>query len=194
MKMRMALLSTSMADLSPMYYIIYEEQLALETMSSYAQYLTNLPHERENETDAIQTDTKNKIGVVMTEILSKHSYTLYAEQGKVRFFKLLFEKCLNPSAAARRLGFHIRAAQRWAGNYEKNSDSIFEKFKKTGGHLHIVNEKYKEVILKCTDESPSSALEQVVKRLREAFKDLKISKNVLYKVMRNDYNITLKKT
>jgi hypothetical protein len=44
----------------------------------------------------------------------------------VRFFKLLFEKCLSAATAAKQLGIHVRTAQKWAKQYEKDPDSIFE--------------------------------------------------------------------
>ncbi|KAL1928962.1 hypothetical protein VTP01DRAFT_2021 [Rhizomucor pusillus] len=114
----------------PMDYIVDEEQYRLETLSSYTQYLSILPQQEDNETEAI------------------HAYRRQY-QDKVRFFKLFFEKCLSASAAAKQLGIHARTAQRWAKQYERDPDSIFEK--------------------QCFDENPSAVLEQVMEQLRQAF-------------------------
>lgn len=114
----------------PMDYVVDEEQYALETVSSYTQYLRNTPRERDRESDAMLIEDMNKgIDVRMREASVKRAYTLYTDQDKVRFFKLLFEKCLSASAAAKQLGIHVRTAQRWAEQYEKDPNSIFEKRK-----------------------------------------------------------------
>lgn len=99
-------------------------------MSSYTQYLYNLPHDRDNELDAVQTeDARNDTDgdVLMREASARRNYTLYTVQDKVKFFKLLFEKCLSASSAAKQLGIHVRTAQRWVQQYERDPDSIFEK-------------------------------------------------------------------
>lgn len=80
----------------PMDYVVDEEQYALETVSSYTQYLFNLSHDKDGESDAMQKeDSKNDTDVPMREASARRSYTLYTVQDKVRLFKLLFEKCLS---------------------------------------------------------------------------------------------------
>jgi hypothetical protein len=100
----------------PMDYIVDDEQYRLETLSSYTRYLSTLPQQGENETEAMQIkdDVKADIDVAMKEASIKRNYTLYTDQDKVRFFKLVFEKCLSASAAVKQLGIHVRTAQRWA--------------------------------------------------------------------------------
>jgi transposase len=49
---------------------------------------------------------------------------------------------LNASAAARQLGIHIRAAQRWVKRYYEDPESIFEK-KKKAGRRRILGEEHK---------------------------------------------------
>ena len=46
-------------------------------------------------------DAKDDADVCMKEGLSKRAYTLYTDQDKVRFFKLVFEKVMSASAAAK---------------------------------------------------------------------------------------------
>jgi hypothetical protein len=60
---------------------------------------------------------------------------------KTRFFHLFFSKCLNASVATQ-LGIPIRAAQRWVKRYYKDSESIFEKKKKSGQH-RILGEEHR---------------------------------------------------
>ncbi|KAL1928080.1 hypothetical protein VTP01DRAFT_2996 [Rhizomucor pusillus] len=152
-----------------MGYIVDEEQYALETLSSYTQYLRNRTRESDGRSDAMQTD-----------------------DDKVRFFKLMFQKVLSASAAAKQSAFHVRTAQRWAKQYEVNPDSIFAKRKKNG-HPRILGEEHKKVILEYVDENPSVVLEQLMERLLQRFKGLKVSKSTVYDFVRTQCNLSLKK-
>ncbi|EIE82353.1 hypothetical protein RO3G_07058 [Rhizopus delemar RA 99-880] len=96
----------------------------------------------------------------------------------VRFFKLLFERCLSEAAAAKQLGIHVRTAQKQAEQYKRDPDSIFEKRTKAGRPC-ILNEEHKKVILECSDENPSVVLDDVMKRLGQVFTELKLSKSTL---------------
>ncbi|KAG1440623.1 hypothetical protein G6F56_011845 [Rhizopus delemar] len=96
----------------PIDYIVDEEQFRLETLSSHTQYLAQ-PASGERE--------KDRCNAV------KRDYTCYSDQDKVKFFKLLFERCLCAAAAAKQLEIHVRTVQ-----YEKDPDSIYEKRRKTG--------------------------------------------------------------
>ncbi|ORE07710.1 hypothetical protein BCV72DRAFT_325665 [Rhizopus microsporus var. microsporus] len=130
--------------------------------------------------------------VCMKEALSKRAYTLYTDQDKVRFFKLMFEKVMSASAAAKQLGIHVRTAQRWAQMYKTDPDSVFIKHKKTG-RSRILQEEHKQVALEYIDENPSAVLEQVMERLLQNFQDLKVSKSTVYNFVRTEYNLSLKK-
>ncbi|KAL1931091.1 hypothetical protein VTP01DRAFT_10228 [Rhizomucor pusillus] len=177
----------------PMDYVIDEEQHALETLSSYTQYLRNLPCESDHGSDAMQTEVAKKdVDVRMRETSVKRAYTLYTDQDKVRFFKLLFEKYLSASAAAKQLGIHVRTAQRWAKQYEKDPDSIFEKRKKNG-RPRILSEEHKKVILGYIVENPSAILEQLMERLLQRFEGLKVSKSTVYDFVRTQCNLSRKK-
>ena len=112
----------------PMDYIVDEEQFRLETLSSHTQYLAQLSLESEKGIEAMQVErevVKPRSDVKMRETSVKRSYTRYSDQHKVRFFKLLFEKCLSAAAAATQLEIHVRTAQKWAKQYEKDPDSVF---------------------------------------------------------------------
>lgn len=87
----------------PMEYIVDDEQYRLEALNSHTRYLSTLHEQGENETEAMQIeDSMNtEADVTMREASIKRNYTLYTDQDKVRFFKLLFEKCLSASAAAK---------------------------------------------------------------------------------------------
>jgi hypothetical protein len=70
---------------------------------------------------------KPRRDAVMREVSMKRNYTRYSDQDKVRFFKVLFESCLNAAATTKWLGIHVRTAQKWAEQYERDPNSIFEK-------------------------------------------------------------------
>ncbi|KAI7862271.1 hypothetical protein BDF14DRAFT_114960 [Spinellus fusiger] len=99
-----------------MDYIVDRKQFRLETLSSHTQYLAQLPLESENEVEAMQMEREAKASndVVMRETSMKRNYTRYSDQDKVRFFKLLFEKCLSAAAAAaaKQLWIHVCTTQK----------------------------------------------------------------------------------
>ncbi|CEG71396.1 hypothetical protein RMATCC62417_07143 [Rhizopus microsporus] len=173
-----------------MDYIVDEEQFRLETLSSHTQYLAQLP--LESETMQIEKEAKPSSDVKMRQASVKRSYTRYSDQGKVRFFKLLFEKCLSAAAAATQLEIHVRTVQKWAKQYEKDPDSVFEKRRKTG-RPHILQEEHKSAILECVDENPSVVLDEVMKKLKQIFTDLKVSKTTLFDFVKQHCNLSLKK-
>lgn len=81
----------------PMDYIVDEEQYAFETISSYSQYLRNMPVAKDRQTAAMQTDgVKNDSDICMRDA----SVTL------------LFEKCMTASTAAKQLRINVRMGQR----------------------------------------------------------------------------------
>ena len=177
----------------PMDYIIDEKRYALETVSSHTQYLHNQPQENNFDVDSMADEgAKDDPDVCMKEASSKRAYTFYTDQDKVRFFKLVFEKVMSASAAAKQLGIHVRTAQRWAQMYKTDPDSIFIKHKKTG-RSRILHEEHKQVILEYIDENPSVVLEQVMERLLQKFRDLKASKSTVYNFVRTECNLSLKK-
>ncbi|ORE06044.1 hypothetical protein BCV72DRAFT_329574 [Rhizopus microsporus var. microsporus] len=97
----------------PMEYIIDEERYTLETVRLHTQYLHNKPQENNFDVSSmVDEDAKDDPDVCMKEASSKRAYTLYTDQGKVRFFKLMFKKVMSASAAAKQLGIHVRTAQR----------------------------------------------------------------------------------
>jgi hypothetical protein len=79
----------------PMDYIVDEEQFRLETLGSHTQYLAQRPLAIEEE-EAMQMDNQIKDSNDVVKGTSvKRNYTRYSDQDKVRFFKLMFEKCLS---------------------------------------------------------------------------------------------------
>ncbi|ORE12388.1 hypothetical protein BCV71DRAFT_240173 [Rhizopus microsporus] len=115
--------------------------------------------EHSTASGAREREAKPNRDVKMKETSVKRNYTRYSDQDKVRFFKLLFERCLSAAAAANQLGIHVRTAQKWAAQYEKDPDSIFQKRRKTG-RPRILHEEHKSVILECIDENPSVVLDE----------------------------------
>ena len=178
----------------PMDYIVDEEQFRLEALSSHIQYLAQLPLERVKIVEATQVEKEVQpdSDVVMRETSMKRNYTRYSDQDKVRFFRLLFEKCLSAAAAAKQLGIHVRTAQKWAKQYEENPDSIFEKGRKTG-RPRILHDGHKSVILECIDENPSIVLDELMKKLKQIFTELKVSKSTLFDFIKEHCNLSLKK-
>ncbi|CEI93076.1 hypothetical protein RMCBS344292_07319 [Rhizopus microsporus] len=176
-----------------MDYIIDEERYALETVSSHTQYLYNQPQENNFDVGSMTDEgAKDDVDFCMEEASSKRMYTLYTDQGKIRSYKLMFEKVMSASATAKQLGIHVRTAQRWAQMYKTDPDSIFINHKKTG-RSRILQEEYKQVILEYIDENPSAVLEQVMERLLQKFQDLKVSKSTIYNFVRTECNLSLKK-
>ncbi|EPB81423.1 hypothetical protein HMPREF1544_11858 [Mucor circinelloides 1006PhL] len=93
----------------PIDYIVEEEQFRLETLSSHTQYLDQLHLESEKLIETVQIEkVKPSNDAKMKETSMKRSYTHYSDQDKVRFFELLFERCLSAAAAAKCLGIHVR--------------------------------------------------------------------------------------
>ncbi|KAG1452272.1 hypothetical protein G6F55_008764 [Rhizopus delemar] len=178
----------------PMDYIVDEEQFRLETLSSHTQYLAQMPQESERETEAMQMDIriKHSSDVIMRETSVKRNYTRYSDQDKVRFFKLMFEKCLSAAATATQLGIHVRTGQKWAKQYEKDPGSIFEKRRKTG-RPRILHEEHKNTILECIDENLSVVLDEIMKKLKQIFTELKVSKSTLFDFVKKHCNLSLKK-
>ena len=127
-------------------------------------------------------DAKDDPDICMKEASSKRAYTLYTDQDKVRFFKLMFGKVLSASTAAKQLGIHVRTAQRWAQMYKTDSGYIFIKHLKTG-RSRILHQEYKQVILEYIDENSSVVLEQVMERLLQKFQDIKVSLKALSTIL-----------
>ncbi|KAI8874603.1 hypothetical protein K501DRAFT_281166 [Backusella circina FSU 941] len=107
----------------PMDLVVDEELYAIETISS----------QRQSNPVILPTADERNCDVDM-ELCNKRRYTVYSYEDKTRFFHLFFSKCLNASAAAaaRQLGIHIWAAQRWVKRYYEDPESIFEKKKNQG--------------------------------------------------------------
>ncbi|KAG1268689.1 hypothetical protein G6F66_014012 [Rhizopus arrhizus] len=108
----------------PMDYIVDEEQFRLETLGSHTQYLAQRPLAIEEE-EAMQMDNQIKDSNDVVKGTSvKRNYTRYSDQDKVRFFKLMFEKCLSAATAATQLGIHVRTGQKWTKQYEKDPETL----------------------------------------------------------------------
>ncbi|CEI91414.1 hypothetical protein G6F70_002992 [Rhizopus microsporus] len=140
----------------------------------------------------VEKEAKSNRDVIMREASGKRNYTRYSDQDKMKFFKLLFEKCLSAAAAAKQLGVHIRTAQKRAVQYEKDPDSIFEKRRKTG-RPRILHEKHKSAILEYINENPSVVLGDVMKKLKQVFTELKVSKTTLFDFVKEHCNLSFKK-
>ncbi|KAF7730168.1 hypothetical protein EC973_002776 [Apophysomyces ossiformis] len=92
---------------------------------------------------------------------------------------LVNDKCLSASAAAKQAKNLRRMAQRWAKQYEKDPDSILEKWQKTSRPC-LLNQEHKKVILGCINESPSTILEQVMEQLKQNFTEIEVSMSTLH--------------
>lgn len=147
-----------------MDYVVDEEQYTLQPISSHTDYLRTLYNVHNHREPAVMhMDEPQSRDIRMRESNTKRDYTVYMDQDKVRFFKLMFERVLSASAAAKQLGIHVRLAQRWALQYEKDSESTFKK-RKINGRPCILYENHKKVILECVDESPWIVLEQLMEK------------------------------
>ncbi|KAG0170256.1 60S ribosomal protein L25 [Apophysomyces sp. BC1034] len=176
----------------PMDYVVDEEVYALQTVRSHMEYLRNMPYQHNSESVATHVPKPKDTNVCMGEVELKRVYTTYTDHDKERFFKLMIEKVLSASATAKQLGIHVRLAQRWALQYEKNPDSIFKK-RKNPNRPCIFNDGHNTFILEYIDENKSIVLEQLVERLLQRFEGLKVSKATLYRFVKNECNLSLKK-
>ncbi|KAG1457808.1 hypothetical protein G6F56_006532 [Rhizopus delemar] len=167
--------------------VVDEELFTIETIGCRTQFLVNKPLERPSNT---VVDERNNEDVDM-ELCNKRRYTVYSGEDKTRFFHLFFSKCLSTSAAARPLGIHIRAAQRCAKRYYDNSESIFEK-KKKSGRRRILGEEHKQFLLNYIDENPSAVVTEVAESLTQKFADLNVSRNTIYNFMITECNLSIK--
>jgi transposase len=175
----------------PMDLAVDEELFAIETISSHTQFLQNKPPERPSKpTLHLTGDERNHVDVYM-DLCNKRRYTFYSDDEKTRFFHLFFSKCLSASAAAKQLGIHIRAAQRWVKRYYENPESIFEK-KKKSGRRRILGEEHKQFILNYIDENPSAVLTEVVESLLQYFVNLNVSRTTVYNFMTTQCNLSIK--
>jgi transposase len=170
--------------------VVDEELFAIETISSRTQFLMNKPPERYSNPvmHPVSDDRNNDVDM---ELFNKRRYTVYSDDEKTRFFHLFFSKCLSASVAARQLGIHIRAAQRWVKRYYEDPESIFEK-KKKSGRRRILGEEHKQFILRCIDENPSAVLTEVVGGLMQNFVDLNVSRSTVYNFMTTQCNLSIK--
>lgn len=171
--------------------VIDEELFAIETISSRTQFLANKPPERpHNPVICAVADERSSEDIYM-EQCNKHRYTVYSDEDKTRFFHLFFSKCLNVSAAARQLGIHVRAAQKWVEHYYEGPESIFEK-KKKSGRRRILGEEHKQSILNYIDENPSAVVTEVAESLTQKFADLNVSRSTIYNFMTTECNIFIR--
>ncbi|KAI9271905.1 hypothetical protein BDA99DRAFT_602624 [Phascolomyces articulosus] len=102
------------------------------------------------------------------------------------------QKCLSAAAAEKRLGIHVRTVQKWAEQYERDPNSVFEKRRKTG-RPRILNEEDNKVIAERIDVNPSVVLDDVLKHLKQVFTELKVSKSTLFDFVKKHCNLSLKK-
>ncbi|KAG1503159.1 hypothetical protein G6F52_012303 [Rhizopus delemar] len=175
----------------PMDLVVDEELLAIETLSSRTQFLKNKPPETLSNPELHPTAVEENSEDVDMELCSKRRYTVYSEDEKTRFFHLFFSKCLSASAAARQLGIHVRAAQRWVKRYYEDPESIFEKKKKSGRH-RILREEHKQCLLEYIDENPSAVLIEIMEYLLQNFADLTVSRSTVYNFMTTQCNLSIK--
>lgn len=114
-----------------------------------------------------ETEAKPNRGVKMKEVSVKLSYTRYYNPNKSRFFKLLLERCLSAAAVANQSGIHVHIGQKWAAQYKKDPDSIFQT-----SRPRILYEDHKSVILECIGENPFILLEAVMSKLKQNLQNL----------------------
>ncbi|KAG1451367.1 hypothetical protein G6F46_008779 [Rhizopus delemar] len=155
----------------PMDLVVDEELFAIETINSRTQFLMNKPPEKPyNYFILLIVDERNNGDIDMD---------------------LYNNKCLNASAAARQLGIHIQAAQRWFKRYYEDPESIFEK-KKKSGRRRIPGEVHKQFLLNYSDKNPSAVVTEVAESLTQNFADLNVSRSTIYNFMTTECNLSIK--
>ncbi|CEI87397.1 hypothetical protein RMCBS344292_01812 [Rhizopus microsporus] len=174
----------------PMDYIVDQEQFALETISSHAQYLQKKPAE-ESRTSVMHVDRPRDEDPRMREATEKRTYTSYTPQDKARFFKLKIEKCISASAVAKQLDIHVRTAQRWVKQYEEYPDSIFDTGKRKG-HRRILTEKHVKAGINFIDANPSAVVAEATEHLIQQFDGLKVMNSTVYNLVRRECSPSVK--
>ncbi|CEI95444.1 hypothetical protein RMCBS344292_09630 [Rhizopus microsporus] len=106
------------------------------------------------------SDASGKIKAVQVEKEAQPGSDVVMKETSM---KLLLEKCLSAAAVAKQLDIYVHTAQKWAKQYEKNPDSIFEKRRKTG-HPRVLHDGHKSIILECIEENPSIALDELIEK------------------------------
>ncbi|KAG1175417.1 hypothetical protein G6F70_009244 [Rhizopus microsporus] len=154
-----------------MNYIVDQEQFALETISSHAQYLRKKPAE-ESRTSVMHVDWPRDEDSRMREAAEKHTYTSYTPQDKARFFKLGIEKCISASAAAKQLGIHVP----------------FLIPVKRKGRRRILIEEHVKAVIDFIDANPSAAVAEVIEHLIQQFDSLKVTNST------SAFHIDMKRT
>ena len=61
------------------------------------------------------------------------------------------------------------------------------------GRPRILQEEHKSVILECIDDNPSVVLDEVMKKLKQIFTELKVSKSTLFDFVKKHCKLSLKK-
>ncbi|KAI8361788.1 hypothetical protein EDC96DRAFT_565916 [Choanephora cucurbitarum] len=119
-------------------------------------------------------------------------YIVDEEQFRLEFSYTIFSSDasgdLSAAATATQLGIHVRTGQKWAKQYEKDPGSIFEKRRETG-RPRILHEEHKNTILECIDENPSVVLDEIMKKLKQIFTELKVSKSTLFDFVKKNIAI-----
>ncbi|OAD72228.1 Homeodomain-like DNA binding domain-containing transcription factor [Phycomyces blakesleeanus NRRL 1555(-)] len=139
-----------------------EELFAIETISSHTQFLMNKSLER-------------FIHPMVPVAAERHNEDV----------------AMDAAAAARQLGIHVRAAQRWVKHYYKDPENIFEK-KKKSGRRRTLGEEHKKFLLNYIDDNPSGVVTEVVENLKQNFVDLSVSRSTVYNFMTTQRNLSLK--
>ncbi|CEG71969.1 hypothetical protein RMATCC62417_07607 [Rhizopus microsporus] len=98
---------------------------------------------------------------------------------------------MSASAIVKRLGTHIRTAQRWVKRYNACSDGNFESYKKVGRKCILI-EEHKTTVINFIDANHSATVVEVTEHLLKRIHDLKISHAIVYNYMRNKFNLSLK--
>ncbi|KAI8382314.1 hypothetical protein BD560DRAFT_477233, partial [Blakeslea trispora] len=86
----------------------------------------------------------------------------------------------------------IEAVNSCSDVYKTDSDSIFEKRRKTG-RLRMLHEEHKNVILEFIDSNPSVVLFGIMKKLKQIFTESKVLNIVLFRFVKQYCTSSLRK-
>ncbi|ORY89519.1 hypothetical protein BCR43DRAFT_448380, partial [Syncephalastrum racemosum] len=114
----------------------------------------------------------------------------YDNKDKEKLIHLMATKTITAAAAAVPLGIHQRTAQRWAAQYEKDPDTIFERKKR--GPKPVLGIDHKKHIMDVMDNDCTIVVSEVTDSLTSKFQDLKISKSTVHNFMKTECNLSIK--
>ncbi|KAG1325872.1 hypothetical protein G6F62_008322 [Rhizopus arrhizus] len=108
--------------------------------------------------------------------------------------KILYEKLMTPSQAAKAANVQYETARKWKTANEKNpeEDIPLKKTNRVNRPVSKLNEEHKTFIQNFFDENKTAVIQDAVESLTKNFEGLEIKKSRVAEFMKEDCNLTIK--